>query len=130
MAKYITNYQTTGNSIVNVDLICKDWNDRFVILTWINDKEEKYTFLVNGKRKNHVLEKTQISKEQAIQIISKLNLLLVKSSTFSSGGTYHSESFIKSETERITQIIKEKEFELSFIEETLIKYKIALYHGR
>ena len=65
MSKYITDFQETGNSTINVDLVCKYWNDRFSICTWINDDEEKYTFIVNSKRKNTRLCKTQISKEQA-----------------------------------------------------------------
>lgn len=75
MSKYITEFQQTGNSTVNVDLICKDWNDRFTISTWINDKEEKYTFVVNGKRKNTRLCKIQISKEQVNEIITELSEL-------------------------------------------------------
>lgn len=88
MSKYITEFQQTGVSTVNVDLICKDWNERFVISTWINDKEEMYTFIIHGKRKSTLLCKTQISKEQAMEIISKLALIHVKDNTFRSGGAY------------------------------------------
>jgi hypothetical protein len=126
MSKYITEFKQTGISIVNVDLICKDWNDRFTISTWINDKEEKYTFVVNGKRKNTRLCKTQISKEQANEIVSKLALIHVKDNTFRSGGAYHSKNFIKSEVERITKIKQEKEQELSFIGRILYMYERCL----
>lgn len=126
MSKYIKEFQQTGNSTVNVDLICKEWNDRFTISTWINDKEEKYTFVVNGKRKNTRLCKTQISKEQATEIVSKLALIHVKDNVFTSAGAYHSEKFIKSEVERITKIKQEKEQELSFIRQTLYMYERCL----
>jgi hypothetical protein len=126
MSKYITDFQQTGNSTIDVDLICKDWNDRFVINTWNNDKEEKYTFVIHGKRKNTNLCKTQISKEQANEIISKLTLVHVKSAIFKSGGAYHSKSFIKSEVERITKIKQDKEQELSLIVEVLYMYERCL----
>lgn len=127
MSKYITEFQQTGNSTVNVELICKDWNDeRFTISTWINDNDEKYTFVVNGKRKNTRLCKTQISKDQAIEIISKLDLIHVKSNIFRRGGAYHSKNFITSEIERITKIKHEKEQELSVINQALYVYERCL----
>lgn len=126
MSKYITAFQQTGISTVNVDLICKDWNDRFTISTWINDKEEKYTFIVNGKRKNTSHCKTQISKEQANEIVLKLSLIHVKDMSFKSAGAYHSKKFIKSEVERITKIKQEKEQELSFISRAIYMYERCL----
>lgn len=126
MSKYITEFQQTGNSIINVDLVCKDWNDKFSIYTWINDNEEKYSLIVNGKRKNVILCKTQISKEQAFAIADRLKLIHVKDAIFRSAGSFHAESFIKSEVERITKIKQEKEYELSIISEMLYKYERCL----
>jgi hypothetical protein len=126
MSKYIIDFQQTGNSTINVDLVCKDWNDRFSICTWINDNEEKYTFIVNGKRKNTRLCKTQISKEQAFAVADKLKLIHVKDTTFRSAGTFHSESFIKSEVERITKIKQDKENELALISKILYQYERCL----
>lgn len=126
MSKYIAKFKQTGNSTINIDSVCKDWNDNFSIFTWINDKEEKYTFVVNGKRNNTRLCKTQISKEQAIEIVGKLNLVHVKSVTLKSAGAYHSKEFVKSEIERITKIKQEKEGELDFICNALLNYKMCL----
>lgn len=126
MSKYITDFQQTDNSTINVDLVCKDWNDRFSICTWINDNEEKYTFIVNAKRKNTRLCKTQISKEQAFAVADKLKLIHVKATTFRSAGSFHSESFIKSEVERITKIKQEKEDELAIISKMLSQYERCL----
>lgn len=126
MSKYITDFQQTGNSTINVDLVCKDWNDRFSICTWINDDEEKYTFIVNGKRKNTRLCKTQISKEQAFAVADRFKLIHVKDTTFRSAGSFHSESFIKSEVERIAKIKQEKENELSIISKVLYQYERCL----
>ena len=126
MSKYITDFQQTGNSTINVDLVCKEWNDRFLICTWINDDEEKYTFVVNGKRKNTMLCKTQISKEQAFAVADRLKLIHVKDTTFRSAGAFHSENFIKSEIERIGKIKQEKEQELTLIRHTLYNYEMCL----
>ena len=126
MSKYITDFHQTGNSTINIDLVCKDWDDRFSICTWINDNEEKYTFIVNGKRKNTRLCKTQISKEQAFAVADRLKLIHVKDTTFRSAGSFHSESFIKSEVERIAKIKQEKEVELSIISKMLYQYERCL----
>jgi len=126
MSKYITEFQETGNSTVNIELICKDWKDRFSICTWINDNEEKYTFVVNGKRKNTRLCKTKISKEQATMIIHRLNLVHVKAGIPRSAGAYHSKEFVKSECERIRKIEEEKEQELTHIRHIRYEYEMAL----
>ena len=126
MSKYIKDFKQTGISTLNVDLVCKDWNDRFSICTWINDDEEKYTFVVNGKRKNTRLCKTEISKEQALFIANKLSLIHRKDHTFRSAGSYHTESFINSEIERIAKIKQEKEIQLDVISRMLYSYERCL----
>lgn len=127
MSKYIKDFKQTGNCTINVDLVCKDWNDSFSISTWINlDDEEKYTFIIKGKRKNTTLCKTQISKEQAFAVADRLKLIHVKDTTFRSAGAFHSESFIKSEVERITKIKHDKENELAIISKMLYQYERCL----
>lgn len=126
MSKYITDFNQTGNSTINIHLVCRDWDDRFSICTWINDNEEKYTFIVNGKRKNTRLCKTQISKEQAFAVADRLKLIHVKDTTFRGAGSFHSESFIKSEVERLAKIKQEKEVELSIISRMLYQYERCL----
>lgn len=126
MSKYITEFQQTGNCKANVGLICKDWNERFSISTWINDEEEIYIFIVLGKRKNQRLCKAAISKEQALEIVKNLKLVHIKSGMMRSGGAYHNSDFVKSEIERITKIKQEKEQELTFIRHTLYNYEVAV----
>lgn len=126
MSKYVTEFNQQGKSLLNIDLVCKNWNKTFVIYTWINNIEEKYTFVINGKRKNTVLIQTEISKEQANDIVSRLNLHHVKDSLFNSAGAYRSKEFIDSEIERIIKIKKEKEEELSFIINTLYQYERSI----
>lgn len=126
MSKYITDFQQTGNSTINVDLVCKDWNERFSICTWINDNEEEYTFIINGKRKGLRLCKTQISKEQAMQIIDRINLAHVKAGIPRSAGSYHTKEFIKSEIERFKAIKQDKEKDLSIINDVIYQYERCL----
>ncbi len=122
MSKYITEFNTTGISTVNVDKICKDWDDRFVIYVYNN---EKYTFVVTGRgrRKKTNFCKTEISEKQAYQIIANLNLLYIQDSTFRSAGAYHALGYIKSEFERISLIKSTKERELSVIDSVLKNYE-------
>ena len=63
MSKYIKEFQETGTSIINIDLVCKDWNDRFSIYTWINENEEIYQIVVNGKRKRLLIELSSIVRQ-------------------------------------------------------------------
>jgi hypothetical protein len=119
MAKYIKEFQLTGPSIVKVDLICKHWNERFMISVWATDSEEKYTFVVNGKRKDTRLCKTQISKEQALEIIERLKLIPVQSPMFKSGVTFYNTEFVDFEIERLKAIKLKKEFELITIRRAL-----------
>src|SRR6478735_10228090 len=105
--KYITNFEQIGCSTVDVNLICKDWNKNFSISTWINEDVVKYTLIIK-KSKNIITCKTTISKEQADEIIYRLGLAHVKSSTFKSGGTYLSRDHIQEEIKRISKTIEEK----------------------
>jgi hypothetical protein len=121
MSKYITEFQQNGPSVVNVDLVCKDWGDRFSIITWVCEKN--YTLIINGKRKKTIELKTEISKKQAIEIIVKLNLIFVKSILINSAGRYHSKDFILSEIERFKEIKEDKEKDLSLIAELIFLYQ-------
>jgi hypothetical protein len=125
MNKYITEFNQTGTSTVNVKLITKHWNDKFVISRWNDDTNDKYTFVVYGKRKN-MLVKTQISKEQATELINNLSLINVKSTVFRSGSSYHTNDFIKSEIERLSLIEEEKRQELSAIRQLISNFAINL----
>lgn len=78
------------------------------------------------KHKKTRICKTQISKEQVFEIVSKLNLVHVKDATFKSAGVYRTRDFIKSEFDRITEIKIEKEQELTFIRHTLYSYESCL----
>lgn len=124
MSKYVKEFKLTGCVTVHVDLICKKWNDKFCITTWTElDKSKRYTFVVNGKRKNSDVCKVQISKEQADEIVSRLGLVYVKNYLFNSAGAYHSINFCKSEIDRIKKIKIDKERELDIISRLLYQYE-------
>ena len=126
MSKYIKEFKEIGESVVNVDLICKDWNDRFFISTWINDREETYRFIVQGKRRYNTICKTTISKDQALIIANRLSLIHVKDPMFRSAGVFYSKSFIESEILRITEILSNKKREVSVIEKELDRFKSSI----
>lgn len=122
MNKYFTEFNTSGISTVNVDKICKDWDERFIIYVYNN---EKFTFVITGRgrRKKTNFYKTEISKTQAYEIVAKLTLLYVRDSTFRSAGAYHTFEYIKSEVERLSLIKDTKERELSVINSVLENYE-------
>lgn len=121
--KYISKFNKFGISKIDVDLIAEDWNETFNISTWDNGKETNYFFIINPKRKNAKRTKTYISEEQAKELIEKLNLVHVKSHLFLAGGSYHTKEFVKSETEKLESLKKEKESELLTITRTLYQYR-------
>jgi len=125
MSKYISEFQQSGISTLDMNLVLKNWNDMFFISTWKNEDGEKYTFVIKGKRKNTILCKTQISKEQTNEIVLKMKLIHVKDSSFISAGCYYTKSFIDSEINRITELKKEKQRELDFIDKYLFQYEMA-----
>jgi hypothetical protein len=67
----VTNFQTTGDYEVDVDLVCKKWNHTWGIYQW-EDKYRliKYTRL--GTPNTRI--KVQISISQAKEIIDRLSL--------------------------------------------------------
>lgn len=126
MKGIILEFNQTGNSVVDIDFVCKKWNDQFGISSWINSDEEKYTLFINGKRKNTRLLKSQISKEQAFEIIKKMELVNIKDSTFRSASVFVKRSFAISELERFKKINQEKQQELNTIYGVIRSYENAL----
>lgn len=89
MKEYITDFKYTGECAVNVDSICKDWNDLFNIFTWLNMNDiTEYTLVIYKKNKRGIKTKVRISELQALEIINKLKLIHKLDSTFLRGGVY------------------------------------------
>lgn len=115
MNKYVTKFNETGVSIVDVDMICKKWNNRFSISVW----NDKYTIIIKGDLK------TVISEGQAWKIIKRKELLNVKSPIFNSGSTYCTREFIVAQYDKANNQKEQKLKELEFINKTLATYSKA-----
>jgi len=126
MKGIIIEFNETGNSVIDVDFVCKKWNDQFLISSWANNDGVQYTLVINGKRKNTRLVKSQISNEQAEEVIRKLELVNVKDSTFKSASVFISRSFAISELEKFKVMNYEKQQELNMISEYIRSYRNAL----
>lgn len=121
MDKYVTGINENGESIINVDAICDNWGDRFLINTWINSHGEKYTFIIMNS-KGKITYKINISKEYANEIISRLSLIHIKETELSLSGNYHSKSFIEKEINRLNNLKSIRERELYLINSILKTY--------
>jgi len=90
----VTNFQSTGNCEVDVDLVCSKWNHTWFLTQWVNRDENKFTLckqLRIGVESFPV--KLTISVEQAEEIIERLTLDK-ESTMFNSGKTWrHSEGY-------------------------------------
>lgn len=126
-SKYVKEFNQTGNCLVDVDKICKDWNDKFIISTWNDDGVISYTLQILGKRSGVRVLKSQISEEQANEIISKLDLVHISAGIPRSAGSYSTKEFIRKEIERFGIIQAEKENELIIINRLISNYTVGLY---
>lgn len=122
MNKYITEFNSTDISTVNVDLVCKRWNKKFALSTWINAEKEEYRFSIKGNCQS------LISKEQALEIVDKLDLVFVKDSLLSSAGIYLSKEFVESEINRFRDLINDRTEEIKVLNEVQSTYLNALFY--
>jgi len=84
----VTNFQSTGDCEVDVDLVCKKWNYTWFLSQWVNKDENKFTLckqLRIGTSSQRI--KVKISVSQADEIIQKLKLDR-EGSSFRSGRTW------------------------------------------
>ncbi|WP_079242602.1 hypothetical protein [Chryseobacterium indologenes] len=125
-AKYIKEFNLTGNNMVDVDKICKDWNDKFIISTWNNDGVISYALQIFGKKVGVRILKSQISEEQAKQIITNLDLVYVHAGIPQSAGSYKTRAFIEEEIERLESIQSEKENELIIINRLIYNHRTSI----
>lgn len=120
MEKLITEFNQTGNCIVDVAKVVKAWTDKFSISQY----HEEYRLIKQGRGHNYA--KVTISKEQAEILIDKLKLLPIQSGMLRHGRTYRTESNIISEMERIQKIQSEKQSELGVINSVINEFQSAL----
>lgn len=126
MKGIITEFNQTGNSTIDLSLVCKKWDNRFSISVYGDEVEQKYALTATRKGGNARLIKTQISKQQALEIIDALKLVNVKSAIFQKASTYISKDLARSEFSRLTKIANEKRDELDFINRSAREYFRAI----
>ena len=71
----ITNFQTTGDCTVDVDLVCEMWNHNWFLAQWHDESKNQYRLIKMvrlGTPNTRI--KVQISIEQAKEIIDRLKL--------------------------------------------------------
>lgn len=124
MSKYLKEYQQIGNCILNLDLIIKDWSNKFSISTYTG-AETIHTLVINSRRKGEYELKVKISKEDAEYLINKLELKHCKSPVFNSGGTYHTQKFIDTELSRYHKLLQEKTQEIDLLQRIIETYQNA-----
>jgi hypothetical protein len=126
MKGIVTEFNMTGESVVDVKAVCKKWNNKFGISIYasISDDSLKYTLLVKGRGQGYNV-KTQISEAQALEIKEKLSLVTVKDSFFKRASLLVKQDFVDSEVERFKKILEDKQREYRSISDTLISYENA-----
>lgn len=134
MKKILKKFTPDGTSIVNIDKAILAWNDTFIISQFRND----YSLMKSGRGGNYT--RVKISKEQAIELIDKLKLKQIQSSTFKSGKTYITESLLVSELKRFFELknkitldieklnsVKESKLqEINALNESIYEYSTAV----
>ena len=118
--KLITEFNETGNCVVDVDLVKKAWTDKYSI----SRHHDNYKLVRHYRGESH--SKVQISAEQAEAIIKSVGLLEIQSSLFRFGKTYRTESNIISELSRIRNIVTEKRQEMSVLNSVISEFTEAL----
>lgn len=98
MKKILKKFIPDGISFVNIDKAISAWNDTFIISQFRYD----YSLIKYSRGKNY--SKVKISKEQANELIDKLKLKQIQSSTFKSGKTYITKSLLVSELKRFFEL--------------------------
>lgn len=123
MSTYKKYFGETGD--LNINLVCKNWNNSFYIHRWKYDmsNKEDYTLVIESKRKGRLLVKRLISKDYALQIVERLRLIFVQSNIIASGGCYLSMDSIKEKIEEISKQIKECEHKYRALSLWLAEYE-------
>ena len=128
-SKYIKAIDNEGNFIPNIELICNDWCDNFYVYTdvnWCNEQKREYRFEAKTKNGKKYLCSFDITYEQAMEIVKKLGLVLVKSELRANFGIYRKKSFVQKEIENLEKLKEEKRKEIRLIDAIIEKNKEAL----
>ena len=121
MSKDFLESKQAEISTIDINLVCNSWKNDYLIASWITNSEEEYYFNIQDGNKN-VVSKIRISKEQAEEIISRLNLKKVKHYVLKTFCRYFTENYIKKEIERITRRKNKLEDVVKHIKDKRISY--------
>lgn len=86
MKDIVTKFQHIGPCEINIDVVSKKWNHLWKIIQWGKEEFRLVKFLRKDSPDTEL--KVTISKGQAIEIITKLNLVSIQSLVFNSGKTW------------------------------------------
>lgn len=85
----VGEFQLTGPNTVDVTAVCKKWNHLWSISQWTDPERPSYSLIKMAKRYTEARSlKTEITKEQAEEIIKKKKLNRYDSDTFRYGTTW------------------------------------------
>lgn len=124
--KLISIFNQTGNSTLNVEEVVNQWDNMFSLIGWINETEEKYTLVVNEEKHS---TKIKITKEQALELIYRLNLIKEKGIT-RSGCSWHKKEYYHFEIERLNKLIAEKSKDIEMQDALIIAKEIIAEYLR
>jgi len=116
MKGIVKEFNITGSNEIDIDFAVKKWDNRFSILGYnYGNGQIKYTLYINRKNSNRTNFKTEIFKTQALDLIKRLDLICIQSSTFRSGTAYMTKELAEIEYNRISELYEETLFKLNHL---------------
>lgn len=119
MKKLIIKFVENGVCKIDVNQVVKMWNDKWRIYKW----NEEYTLCFPFRKGSR---RITISEAQAKELISKIELISVKSTLLVSGTSFFTKNYILSELDRIKEIANEKYLDLEVINREIINLNNSL----
>ena len=100
MSKYLLDFQSTGVSKLNIELVLLDWNNRF----FLSQYKDTFKFAISSRKRNCLDLKVEISKEQFDEILLRKKLVKVQDTFFRHSISYFTKSHLEKEVLRLNKI--------------------------
>ena len=85
MTNFVKEFNSTGECIVDIEKICQKWNHLYLVYRY----DETYRFIKYKRKDSQIREiKVEISKEQALAVIKRMNLVETPGYPFVKVSTY------------------------------------------
>ena len=126
MSKYENTFQFGEGEELNIDAICNDWNEQFIINTWVAQHSEEYNFFIVSKDNRTIYTKIKLSRKQALEIIKRLDLVFIREVEPKPAGSYRNKEFVISEIARLQVIMESLIKEYGFINDRCTRFKDAI----